>query len=140
MAVTAFASGTWTDLKGSTFTVTIASPGVFSLTNGLSAGDAVVFQTTGALPTGLTAGTTYYVIAAGLSGSQFEVSTTRGGSAVNTSGSQSGTHSVTTVEHLVGGGVNAAGTYTMHVDAVNLVAGDVAELRAYQTILTGGAP
>lgn len=76
-------------------TVTIASPAVFTLNNhGLSSGDQVIFQTTGALPTGLTAGTTYFVIAAGLTANNFEVSTTAGGSAVNTSGTQSGTHTL----------------------------------------------
>jgi hypothetical protein len=74
-------------------TVTIASPGVFTLVaHGYVAGQPVVFSTTGALPTGLTAGTTYYVISAGLTTDNFEVSTTVGGSAVNTSGSQSGSH------------------------------------------------
>lgn len=74
-------------------TVTIASPAVVSWTaHGLVAGQAVVFTTTGALPTGLTAGTTYYVISAGLATDTFRVSATLGGSAVNTSGSQSGTH------------------------------------------------
>jgi hypothetical protein len=88
-----FASET---LIASAFTVTIASPGVFSLTaHGLSAGDVVYFSTSGALPTGLTAGTAYYVIAAGLTADAFQVSTSAGGSAVNTSGSQSGTHSIT---------------------------------------------
>lgn len=76
-----------------TFTVTIASPAVFTLNNhGLTAGTAIKFSTTGALPTGLTAGTTYYVIAAGLTTNNFRVSTTVGGAAVNTSGAQSGTH------------------------------------------------
>lgn len=138
MAVTAAGSGTWTDLRGSTFTVTIASPGVFTLTShGLGIGDAIVFQTTGALPTGLTAGTTYYVISAGLTSNAFEVSTTPGGSAVNTSGTQSGTHSVTNVEHILND-VSSAGTYTFHLDSVNLASGDVIELRIYQMILTGG--
>lgn len=78
-----------------TVTVTIASPAVFTkTTHGLAAGDEVYFSTTGALPTGLTAGTVYYVISAGLTADNFEVSTTSGGSAVNTSGSQSGTHSL----------------------------------------------
>jgi len=81
----------------STVTVTIASPGVFTLTgHGFNIGTAVYFSTTGALPTGLTAGTTYYVIAAGLTANAFEVSTQIGGSAVNTSGTQSGTHKVLT--------------------------------------------
>lgn len=76
-----------------TFTVTVASPGVFSLTShGLVAGDIVKFTTTGALPTGLVVGTKYYVIATGLTSSAFEVSATLGGSAINTTGSQSGTH------------------------------------------------
>ena len=74
-------------------TITIASPGVVSLTaHGFAAGDTVRFTTTGALPTGITAGTTYYVIAAGLTANAFEISTQPSGSAVNTSGSQSGTH------------------------------------------------
>lgn len=77
-----------------TFTVTIASPAVFSKTaHGLSVGDRVRLTTSGALPTGLTAGNDYYVISAGLTADAFEVSSTLNGSAVNTSGSQSGTHS-----------------------------------------------
>ena len=84
-----------------TFTVTIASPAVFSRTgHGLYAGVPVKFSTTGALPTGLTVGTTYYVISSGLTADAFQVSTSRGGSAVNTSGSQSGTHSVSSVTGL----------------------------------------
>lgn len=78
-----------------TFTVTIASPGVFTLnSHGLVAGDIVKFTTTGALPTGLVVGTKYYVISAGLSSNAFEVSATLAGSAVNTTGSQSGTHTL----------------------------------------------
>lgn len=84
---------TYGPLSGATFTVTIASPAVFSKTaHGLAANDTIIFSTTIALPTGLTAGTVYYVIAAGLTADAFEVSTSQGGAAVNTSGSQSGTH------------------------------------------------
>jgi hypothetical protein len=76
-----------------TVTVTIASPAVVTWNaHGLSAGDAVVFNTSGALPTGVTAGTTYYVIATGITTNTFQFATTPGGTAVNTSGSQSGTH------------------------------------------------
>ncbi len=76
-----------------TITMTIASPAVVSWTShGRVAGDKVIFTTTGALPTGVTAGTVYYVIATGLGTNSFQFSTTPGGSAVNTSGSQSGTH------------------------------------------------
>jgi hypothetical protein len=75
------------------FTVTIASPGVFTKTaHGLVAGNAVQFSTSGALPTGIVAGVTYWVIAAGLTANTFEVALTPGGAAINTSGSQSGTH------------------------------------------------
>ena len=78
-----------------TVTVTIASPAVFTQTNhGFVAGDTVMFNTTGALPTGLSVGTIYYVIAAGLTANTFEVSITASGTAVNTSGTQSGTHTV----------------------------------------------
>jgi len=88
-----------------TFTVTIASPAVFSLTaHGLATGDAVYFTTTGALPTGLSANTIYYVISAGLTADAFEVSTTRGGAAVNTSGSQSGTHTAVNCPYGLGDG------------------------------------
>src|SRR3954471_15717402 len=78
-----------------TFTVTIASPGVFTLnSHALVAGDAVYLTTTGALPTGLSANTIYYVISAGLTANAFELSASRGGAAINTSGSQSGTHTL----------------------------------------------
>lgn len=73
-----------------------ASPAVFTLTaHGLSIGDAIVLSTSGALPTGLVVGTVYYVISAGFTANAFEVSATLGGSAVNTTGAGSGTHSFT---------------------------------------------
>jgi hypothetical protein len=56
-----------------------------------------VFSTTGALPTGIVAGTTYYVSATSLSGSSFKISATPGGAVINTTGSQSGVHSVTSI-------------------------------------------
>lgn len=75
-------------------TVTIASPGVFTLqANLLTAGDTVIFYTTGALPTGLTAGLTYYVI--NVTTDTFQVSATLSGAAINTTGSQSGIHTMT---------------------------------------------
>lgn len=50
------------------------------------------FTTDGDLPTGLLPSVTYYVIAAGLTATEFQVSATYGGGAVATSGSQSGVH------------------------------------------------
>jgi len=103
----------WTQAQ--TFTVTIASPAVFSSTaHGFYDGQPLVFTTSGALPTGLTAGTTYYVIAAGLTANAFEVSTSPGGSVVNTSGTQSGTHTVTQ-----GSTVRGTGAGTTELQKIN---------------------
>lgn len=50
----------------------------------------------------------------------------------------SGTQTATvTTEHVLAN-VNVAGTFTLHIDTVNLAALDVVELRVYQIILTGG--
>jgi hypothetical protein len=78
-----------------TCTLSIASPCVVTYANSFVANQPVSFTTTGALPTGLTGGTTYYVSATGLSGSSFQVSATQGGASINTSGSQSGVQTVT---------------------------------------------
>ena len=84
------------------FTVTIALPAVFTTVgHGFVAGRALALSTTGALPTGLVAGTTYYVIAAGLTADAYQVSLTPGGVAVNTSGAQSGVHSVSQQTYIV---------------------------------------
>ncbi|HEY0960648.1 MAG TPA: hypothetical protein VGE05_15450, partial [Novosphingobium sp.] len=84
--------------KSNAVTLSIAAPGVVSWTgHGLAVGTPVKFSTTGALPTGLTAGTTYYVAASGLTSDEFSVAATRGGSAITTTGTQSGTHTATTV-------------------------------------------
>jgi hypothetical protein len=81
--------------------VTIATPAVFTVANhGFVAGSAVRFTTTGALPTGIVSDTIYFVISAGLTTNTFQVSATSGGSAVATSGSQAGVHSVDYVRLL----------------------------------------
>ena len=80
-------------LSQQTFTVTIASPAVVTPATYVPAnGTIVVLSTTGALPTGLTAGVQYYVVNAGAS--TFELANVPNGAAINTSGTQSGTHSV----------------------------------------------
>jgi hypothetical protein len=86
----------WTPVsRVATFTVTIASPGVITKTaHGFVANDPFVPTTTGALPTGLTDGTKYFVKEV-LTADTFTVSATAGGAVINTSGSQSGTHSLT---------------------------------------------
>lgn len=50
------------------------------------------FTTTGALPTGLVANTRYYVVNA--TANTFQLSTTINGTAINTTGTQSGTHTL----------------------------------------------
>lgn len=83
-------------IAAATVTISIASPAVVSWTaHGHSIGDSLTFTTTGALPTGITAGTVYYIITAGFGANSFEISATSGGSAVNTSGTQSGVHTAT---------------------------------------------
>lgn len=85
------------DARSNAATITIATPGVVTWTaHGLEVGDAVKFTTTGALPTGLTAGTTYYVRTIP-DADTFTLSATVGGSAINTTGTQNGTHTATTV-------------------------------------------
>ena len=71
-------------------TITIASPGVITLPAGFSFpdGTAFTFTSTGALPTGLTVGQVYFVVNS--TGGTFSVSTTIGGTAITTSGGQSG--------------------------------------------------
>jgi hypothetical protein len=72
-------------------TITIASPGVVNWAAHRLPNDyKVVLETAGLLPTGLTAGTTYYVRNA--TTNSFELSATPGGASINTSGTQFGTH------------------------------------------------
>jgi microcystin-dependent protein len=74
-------------------TITITSPGVVTFTaHALANGSAVHFTTTGALPTGLSPNTTYYIV--GVTANTFNLALTRGGTAINTSGSQSGVHTL----------------------------------------------
>ncbi len=76
-------------------TVTIATPAVVSFVgHGLSIGDKVFFTTTGSLPTGISDNFTYWVISSGFGADSFQISDTQGGSAVNSSGSQSGVHTL----------------------------------------------
>ena len=71
-------------------TISIASPAVITLPGGFSFPDGTTFTftSTGALPTGLTVGQVYFVVNS--TGGTFNVSTTISGSAITTSGGQSG--------------------------------------------------
>lgn len=80
----------------SVVTISVATPAVITWTgHGLLARQPVIFSTTGALPTGLTAGTVYYVVAAGITANTFSVSATAGGAAIATTLAGSGVHTAT---------------------------------------------
>lgn len=77
-----------------TFTVTVASPAVFTSTaHELHPGDTIWLETTGALPTGLSVDTTYYIVRDSITANTFKISATEDGDPITTTGSQSGTHS-----------------------------------------------
>lgn len=94
--------------RAATVTMTIAAPVVVSWTaHGLANGRPIIFTTTGALPTGITAGATYYVVSAGAN--SFQIAATVGGASITTSGSQSGTHTCTAAGLEVAEGVTVTG-------------------------------
>ena len=76
-------------------TISIASPAEITLAgHGLAANHEVYFKTSGALPTGIVQYTHYYVKSP--AEDTFNISAAAGGAAINTSGSQSGTHKLWT--------------------------------------------
>ena len=92
---------------GQTFTVTIASPGVVTKTShGFNGGELLRLSTTGALPTGLNTTSDYFVIY--VDANTFRLATSEAnyaaGTAINTSGSQSGTHTYTRSLYGLGDG------------------------------------
>ncbi len=105
---------------GSVCTVTSATPAVVTMTTNphfFVAGQPIIFSNSGGgLPTGITAATTYYVIATGLTSSTFQFSATLGGSAVNTSSTGTGTHTcvpaLVTSARLFGVGISS-GTFLL---------------------------
>lgn len=63
---------------------TVASPGIFlRKEHNLTVNERVQFDTDGTMPTGISRDTWYFVISGGLTSDEFEVSATKGGSAVN---------------------------------------------------------
>ena len=151
----------WGGRTGKVVTMTIASPCVVTSTNhGLRNGGRLVFSTTGALPTGITAGVTYY--AKSTAANTFNLYDTKanaiaGGTTgrINTSGSQSGTHtakSVLMLEYFTqyagrwgdpGGERCYDGLISWHTARTSVVLGvdeEVCELgEAFTEMLTGAA-
>ena len=86
--------------------IPIASPGVVNWTgHGFQNGAVVWFTTTGALPTGLTASTPYYVV--NKATNTFQVSASYGGGAINFTGSESGNVTVTSGTPTLYGGLDS---------------------------------
>jgi len=87
-------------------TVTVdAGTDVFASTaHGLLAGDSVIFETDGTIPTGITADTkVYYIIASGLTADAFKVSTILGGSTIDVTNAQAtSNHKYTKVSKIPG--------------------------------------
>lgn len=78
-----------------TVTMTIANPAVITLNgHGFAANTKFILTTTGALPSGVTSNSVYYVSATGLTTNTFQFSATQGGASVISTGSQSGTHTL----------------------------------------------
>lgn len=117
-------------LSTQAFTVTVASPGVLTLASALANNTPVILSTTGALPTGLTPGVVYYVKNA--AGSTCQLSATIGGAAINTSGTQSGTHSLVVSSALPVTVFNASYPITV-VDANHFTITLLSNATAYDT-------
>lgn len=91
----------------STVTCTIATPAVVTNTaHGLSTGDAIYLTTTGALPTGLSANTLYYIVR--VDANSYNLASSRANAyaatKIATSGSQSGTHTAWDCPYGLGDG------------------------------------
>lgn len=80
-------------IKSDSCSFSIASPTVVTTSNsphGLIAGDQIIFETSGALPSPIATGTIYYVLATDLTVDTFKFSLTPGGTAVNALAAGSG--------------------------------------------------
>lgn len=93
-------------------TLTIASPGVVTwAAHGLPANTSIYFTTNGTLPTGIVAGTEYFVKTPITN--SFNISATAGGAAINFTGSQSGVQTVTAYPYGRGDGSTTFGLPTV---------------------------
>ena len=117
-----------------TFTTTIASPAIITQTaHGLLEATSVYLTTTGALPTGLLANTQYYVKY--LTANTYSLSLTQtlgvSGAAINTSGTQSGTHTSFRSPWGIGNGTT---TFTLPATQGRVLAGVEATAAVLTTV------
>lgn len=106
-------------LSSQVCTMTIANPCVVTFTTLLPENTAVTFATTGNLPTGLTAGLTYYVVNSGVPGAtKSNIANAPGGAPIVTTGSQSGTQTIALITGITADLLNTSHQIT-YVDADN---------------------
>jgi hypothetical protein len=94
--------------------------------HGLAAGDKVVFTGGTEIPCGLTLNTVYFVIATGLTTTEFKVSATDGGSSIAVTGSATGAFYVAKPLDLTG--------YTVDADIKGLI--DLAAIATFTPTIT----
>ncbi len=129
-------------------TITVATPGVVTLVgHKLATGDAITLATTGGLPTGLTAGTTYYVVK--VDADTFSLATTLANALaatkITTSSSQSGVHTAsmaTTGRYLAASAENVFRqqdcTFKLAATQSGLGAASAINVRSAKLTLDGG--
>lgn len=106
-----------------TVTITIAAPGVITFTaHGMTGACPIVFTNSGGgLPTGITSGTTYYIVPSSITTNTFTIATTvanaLAGTAITTTGSSTGTQTGTP-------GVAISSTTAADVTGLTLSQGD----------------
>jgi microcystin-dependent protein len=106
-----------------TCTISNANPTVVTFNNhGLVAGSRVYFTTTGALPTGLSVNTAYFVRSASLTTNTFTLSSTYEGTAIATTTAGSGVHTLRKIGNGFGLG-DGATTFTLPVSPSGRVLG-----------------
>lgn len=107
--------------------------------HGLTTGQVIRFTSSGSLPTGLVAGTDYYVL--GATANTFQVSATFGGTAVNLSTQGTGTHSVAgfVINNVYTVANAAANTFDITVPANTVIVNVEAAylFKAYVTVTDG---
>jgi hypothetical protein len=123
------------EYTAATATMTIATPCVVTYaSHGLATGDRIYFTTSGALPTGVSASTTYFITK--VDANTFKLSTTianmLAGTFVASSGSQSGTHTI-----YVGGFREKTKQYQGQYDGTTIAAGYIGEYTSAQ--VSGGS-
>jgi len=116
-----------------TATITTANPAVITVANAPQNNTTVSFTTTGELPANITAGALYYVVSR--TATTFRVATSVGGASISTlDGTQSGTHTVSTVPTAA---TAAAGSNSAQLATTGFVTSAIAAIpsdKVYQTL------